>query len=129
MNGKKNFTVHQRWSKYEDGVKFLLQIGETELAYQEWINLQKEEWVDKDQFTYRYQTILRITDFESILKRGLVDSFHIHKMAKKENQITLKRGIPSTYRVNNMTMKSNNPSLFWLVIKLQFCSFEFKNNS
>jgi hypothetical protein len=85
---KKNFTVHQRWSKYEDGVKFLLQIGETELAYQEWINLQKEEWVDKDQFTYRYQTILRITDFESILKRGLVDSFHIHKMANKENQLT-----------------------------------------
>jgi len=85
---KKNFTIGQRWYVYEDAVKFLLQIGEFELAYNEWVNLQKEEWGDIEQFTYRDQSVLRITDFELKLNKGLVNSFHIHKIAFKGSQLT-----------------------------------------
>jgi hypothetical protein len=130
---KNKFTVHQRWSRYEDGVKFLLQIGETELAYQEWINLQKEEWVDNDQFTYRYQTILRLIDFESILNKGLVDSFHIHKMAKKESQLTKfgLRNKSAVYNTMDLHLKTKyNFSFFeefWIGYGSPSCKFHTYN--
>lgn len=85
---KKSFNVHQRWNVYEAGVKFLEKIGENELAYYEWKQLQIEEYGQSDQFTYRHQAILRLSFFEKSLNKGLVDSFHVHKIAFKGHQLT-----------------------------------------
>ena len=85
---KKSYNVHQRWNVYEAGVKFLEKIGENELAYNEWKQLQIEEYGQSDQFTYRHQAILRLSFFEKSLNKGLVDSFHIHKIAFKGHQLT-----------------------------------------
>jgi hypothetical protein len=87
-NWKDTYNVNQRWDVYEEGVKLLHQIGENELAYNEWKQLQIDEWKDSDQFTYRDGTILRLSDFEKILNKSLVDSFHIHKIAFKGSQLT-----------------------------------------
>jgi hypothetical protein len=85
---KKSFSIQQRWYLYEDGVKFLEKIGENELAYNEWKKLQIEEFGNYDQFTYRDGAILRLSSFEKSLNKGLVDSFHIHKIAFKGSQLT-----------------------------------------
>jgi len=88
FNWKNKFNIQQRWNVYEHGVKFLEKIGEIELAYNEWKQLQIEEYGKYDQFTYRDGTILRLTSFEKSLNKGLVDSFHIHKIAFKGSQLT-----------------------------------------
>jgi len=127
---KKNFSVGQRWNVYEYGVKFLLQIGEGELAYNEWVTLQKEEWGDNEQFTYRDQALLKITEFETKLNRGLVNSFHIHKIAFKGSQLTKfgLRNISEVFTVLDNHLKSKYSFSFfedfWIDYGTSNCKFQ-----
>ncbi len=86
---KDTYDVHLRWEVYERFVDFLISQNKIEEAITEWERLQEEEWDGWSiQFSYRDQAIDRLIEFEQKLNNGIINGYHIHKIAPKGNQLT-----------------------------------------
>lgn len=86
---KETYDINLRWDVYERFVDYLLDNNRINEAINEWITLQEEEWAGWDvRFSYRDQAIDRLIQFEQQQKSGVIDGYHIEKIAPKGNQLT-----------------------------------------
>ena len=125
---KSSYSGYFRWIFYEDFVDFLIEIGEYQKAYNEWIALQEEERGSLNvQFTYRNSAINRLIYFEGLFKKSLINGYHIHKIAPKGSQLTEfgKRNIDEVFlTVNTIIEKTNQNSFF----ENFYTNYEFDSN-
>ena len=113
---KKSYSVYFRWIFYEDFVDFLIEIGEYQKAYEEWVNLQEEEWGGLNiEFTYRNSAINRLIYFEALFKKRIINGYHIHKIAPKGSQLTEfgKRNIEEVFLTVNSIIRATNQISFF----------------
>lgn len=125
---KKSYSVYFRWSFYEDFVDLLIEIGEYQKAYDEWIALQEEEWGGLNiQFTYRDSAINRLICFEGLFKRSLINGYHIHKIAPKGSQLTEfgKRNIDGVFLTINTLVESTTKNSFFEIF---YTNYEFDSS-
>lgn len=113
---KNSYPVHLRWRVYEFFVDLLIEIEKFDLAFNEWKNLQEEEWEGWNRdFTYRDSAIKRLIDFEVLLGKSLINGDFIHKMAPKGHQLTKfgKRNRNDVFRTLDSMVKINYDNSFF----------------
>lgn len=113
---KKSYDVHLRWNVYEWYVDFLIDINKIDDAIEEWILIQEEEWAGWNlQFSYRDDAIDKLIQFEQKKKAGVINGYHIEKIAPKGKQLTAfgKRNIDSVFKtIDTILSVSKNKSFF-----------------
>jgi hypothetical protein len=125
---KDSYSVNLRWGVYEYFVDFLLEQDQNEDAITEWINLQEEESSGSNiRFSYRDSSIDRLIQFEQICKRGIINGYHIDKIALKGNQLTEfgKRNINDVFMVIDTIINSLPNSSFF---EQFYCNYTFEND-
>ncbi len=125
---KENYSVNLRWGVYENFVDFLIEQDQNEDAIIEWINLQEEESSGSNiRFSYRDSAIDRLIQFEQICKRGIINGYHIDKIALKGNQLTEfgKRNINDVFIVIDTIINSLPNSSFF---EQFYCDYTFEND-
>ena len=125
---KENYSVNLRWGVYENFVDFLIEQDQNEDAIIEWINLQEEESSGSNiRFSYRDSAIDRLIQFEQICKRGIINGYHIDKIALKGNQLTEfgKRNINDVFMVIDTIINSLPNSSFF---EQFYCDYTFEND-
>ena len=128
---KESYNVHYRWRIYEKFCDYLIEINKPEDAFEEWIILQEEERLKSDgSFTYRDSALQRLIYFESILKRGLINGYHIHKIAEKGHQLTAfgKRNIKEVFLTLDIIIKNTISSSFFEQFYSNYNFEKFKKN-
>ena len=113
---KKSYNIYYRYPNYESFVDFLISQEKIEEALEEWVVLQEEQWEHINmQFTYRPIEINRLIQFENLLKRGVINGYHVHNIAYKGNQLTAfgKRNKEDVFKVVDTIIESyGNKSFF-----------------
>ena len=126
----KKFYIHHTIGNYDYEVLVDILIKENKIdeAIKEWTNLYDDKvngW--NFQTTYSPNNIYRIIYFESLLKKGIINGYYIHKIASKGNQLTEfgKRNLTNVFESINKIIDNETKYSFF---ELFYENYSFSNN-